>query len=182
MDIASTAVLNLPIDSTDTVADFLINGVSQGPGTWNSANTGGRITGGSLVVVAADPFQAWIDPFNVTPETAEGDPDNDGIANLLEYVLQGGDPSTSNPGILPTLNASGSNFIFTFSRRTAATGTTQTFQYSPDLGVTPWVGLTIPGGAGVVVGEPSGGIEQVQITVPKATHTKLFGRLQVTKP
>jgi autotransporter-associated beta strand protein len=182
VDIASTAVINLPVGSTDTVADFLINGVSQGPGTWNSANTGGRITGGSLVVPAVDPFQAWIDPFNVDPETAEGDPDKDGIANLLEYVLQGGDPSASNPGILPTLNASGVNFVFTYSRRTAATGTTQVFQYSPDLGVTPWIGLTIPGGSGVTVTDLGGGIEQVEITVPKDANTKLFGRLLVTKP
>ncbi len=182
VDIASSAVLNLPVGSNDTVADFLINGVSQGSGTWNSANTGGRITGGSLVVPAADPFQAWIDPFNVDPETAEGDPDNDGIANLVEYVLQGGDPSASNPGILPTLNASGLDFVFTFNRRAAATGTTQVFQYSADLGASPWIELAIPGGAGVSVSDLGSGIEQVQITVSKGTNTKLFGRLKVTQP
>jgi autotransporter-associated beta strand protein len=187
VDVASTAVLKLPDASIDTVADFLINGVSQGPGTWNSANTGGRITGGSLVVVAADPFLAWIDTYypNETDPLiigATADPDNDGIENILEYVLQGGDPSASNPGILPAMNASGADFVFTYNRRTAATGTTQTFQHSPDLGATPWTELAIPGGAGVVVGEPSGGIEQVQITVAKGTNTKLFGRLKVSKP
>jgi hypothetical protein len=80
------------------------------------------------------------------------------------------------------MNASGANFVFTYNRRTAATDTTQSFQYSSDLGATPWTELAIPGGAGVVVGDPFDGIEQVQITVPKGTNTKLFGRLKVTQP
>ncbi len=156
-------------------------------GIWERSVTGAKWVfteaDGNLAYVAnADPFQAWIDPYNVDPETAEGDPENDGIANLVEYILKDGDPSVSNPGILPTLDASGANFVFTYNRRTAATGTTQTFQYSADLGATSWTELAIPGGAGVVVGEAVGGIEQVQITVPKGSNTKLFGRLQVTKP
>ena len=187
----SAAVLNLPNAGTDEVAALIIDGVSQtGDGTvYDSTNSGGAITGNGKIQVGtapADPFANWMStnyPSIVSPNNQPGaDPDNDGIDNLLEYVLQGGDPSVSNPGILPTVNASGANFVFTYSRRTAATGTTQTFQYSPDLGATSWTDLAIPGGAGVVVGDPVDGIEQVQITVPKGTNTKLFGRLKVTQP
>jgi hypothetical protein len=108
------------------------------------------------------------------------DPDNDGIANLVEYVLQGGDPSVSNTGILPTLDASGENFIFTYFRRAAATGATQTFQYGSDL--SGWTPVAIPGGSGVTVSDEGGGIDKVEISIPKGTETKLFGRLQVTQP
>ena len=102
--------------------------------------------------------------------------------NLVEYVLQGGDPSVSTTGVLPTLDASSADFVFTYYRRAAAPGTTQTFEYGNDL--IGWTPLAIPGGSGVVVtpDTPSSGIEQVVITVPKGTNTKLFGRLQVTKP
>lgn len=182
VDIGPTAVLNLPNGSTDTVSDFLIDGVSQGPGTWNAANTGGRITGGSLLVISPDPFLAWIDQTwpSLSDKTPNGDPDNDGIPNLVEYVLQGGDPSQSTTGILPAVDATGANFIFTCYRRTAATGTTQTFEYGTDLGT--WTPVAIPGGAGVAVADQGGGIEKVEITVSKGANAKLFGRLQVTQP
>lgn len=181
VNVGSSAVLNLPVGSTDTVSEFLINGVSQGPGTWNEANTGGRITGGSLLVVSPDPFLAWIDQSwpTLSDKTPAGDPDNDGISNLVEYVLQGGDPSLSTTSILPTIDATGANLVFTFFRRTAATGTTQTFEYGTDL--TGWTQVAIPG-VGVVVTDQGGGIEKVEITVSKGSNPKLFGRLRVTQP
>jgi hypothetical protein len=129
----------------------------------------------------SDPLLAWIDATwpSLFDKTPGGDPDNDGIANLVEYVLQGGDPSVSTTNILPTLDASGADFVFTYYRRTAATGTTQTFEYGDNL--SGWTPVLIPGGAGVVVTSPSAGIEKVEITVAKGANTKLFGRLQVVK-
>ena len=102
----------------------------------------------------------------------------------MEYVLQGGDPSVSTTGTLPTLNASGANFIFTYYRRAAATGTTQTFEYSTTLGADSWTPVAIPDGDGVTVtpDSPSVGIDKVEIIVAKGAATKLFGRLQVTQP
>jgi len=153
--------------------------LDSGLNTW----TFDQSTGVLSLSVSQDPFLTWITPFEVEDETAEGDPDKDGIANLIEYVLAGGDPSLSSSDILPTLDASGTNFVFSFSRRADATGTTQVFQYSPDLGATPWTDLAIPGGAGVSVTDvEDDGIEEVVITVPKGSNTKLFGRLQVTQP
>jgi hypothetical protein len=147
--------------------------------------TGGR--GGidnlavTTVAASSDPLLAWINATwpSLFDKTPAGDPDNDGIANLVEYVLQGGDPSVSTTNILPTLDASGAYFVFTYFRRTAATGTTQTFEYGDNL--SGWTPVLIPGGAGVVVTSPSAGIEKVEITVAKGANTKLFGRLQVVK-
>lgn len=142
-------------------------------------------SGGTRIALVTDtppdPFLDWIDATwpALADKTATGDPDHDGIENLLEYVLKDGDPSTASTAILPTLDASGANFIFTFYRRNAATGVTQSFQFGNDLG--GWTTLAIPGGAGVVVTDQGGGIDQVVVTVPKNSATELFGRLRVEK-
>jgi hypothetical protein len=44
------------------------------------------------------------------------DPDGDGMENLLEYALNG-NPGSADLSILPDLDASGANFILTFTRR-----------------------------------------------------------------
>jgi len=151
------------------------------------AGTRGYVDNLSIYTIPepSDPLLAWINATwpSLFDKTPAGDPDNDGIANLVEYVLQGGDPSVSTTNILPTLDASGANFVFTYYRRAAATGTTQTFEYSTTLGAGSWTPVAIPGGAGVVVtpDTPGAGIDEVKITVAKGANTKLFGRLQVVK-
>ena len=192
----ATLQLHYPAVSSDTIHKLFLGGVQAASGTWGSltstaTNKSALITGtGFLNVLTAppltDPFAAWMTtncPGILFPDNELGaDPDYDGIANLLEYVLQGGNPSVSNTAILPTLDASGENLIFTYYRRTAATGTTQTFEYSTTLTAGSWTPITIPGGSGVVITAEGGGIEKVRITVPKSAETKLFVRLKVTQP
>jgi autotransporter-associated beta strand protein len=184
----SAAVLHLPNAGTDIVAELIIDGVSQtGNGAvYDSTNTGGAITGDGKIQVGtapADPFLAWINLNwpGLADKTPTGDPDNDGIENLLEYVLNGGNPEVSNPGILPTLNASGTDFVFTFFRRADATGTIQVFQYGSNL--SGWTDVPIVNGGQVAItpDNPSAGIDRVIVTISKGTNTKLFGRLSVTK-
>ena len=134
-----------------------------------------------------DPFLSWMNGFfpNETNPAIVGptaDPDQDGIVNLLEFVLDGGNPNESNQGILPTLDASGANFVFTFRRRAeTASVTSQTFQYGTNL--TGWTDLPIAPSAEVVItpDTPSSGVDQVTITIPKDTNTKMFGRLRVSE-
>ena len=115
---------------------------------------------------------------------AVGRGDDDGIENILEYVLLGGDPSVSNPAILPTLDASGANFVFSFTRRTASTtDTTQAFQYGNNL--SGWTDVPVADGTyGDVIVSVSavGDNDEIVITVPKGVNNKLFGRLKVSKP
>ncbi len=185
VDAGAVLQLNFPSGSPDTIDELTLGGVAMPPGTYNSGNSGGFITGTGSIIVQngppSDPLLAWIDATwpSLSDKTATGDPDNDGIENLLEYVLQGGDPSVSGTGILPTIDASGANFIFTYYRRTAATGTTQAFEYGTDL--SGWTPVAIPGGAGVTVTDQGGGIEKVEISVAKGSNSQLYGRLQVTK-
>ena len=197
VSIDSDAVLHLdyPEGSPDTVDKLFLGGVQVASGTWGALgsvtaeHTSALITGTGLLNVLtgppiADPFANWMatnHPTILSPDNeADADPDDDGIENLIEYVLEGGDPSVSTTGILPTLDASGANFVFTYYRRAAATGTTQTFQYGTDL--IGWTDVAIPGGSGVSVVDQGGGIDKVDITVAKGANPELFGRLQITQP
>ncbi|MEY4244099.1 MAG: toxins and related Ca2+-binding domain, partial [Verrucomicrobiota bacterium] len=188
--VESGATLHLDYDAgnPDTIDELWLGGIQQAPGIYGAGTYSGvTITGtGTLNVQngpSADSFANWMStnyPAIVSPDNAPGaDPDNDGIANLMEYLLQGGDPSVSTTGTLPTMNATGTNFVFTYFRRTEATGTTQTFQYGDDL--SGWTDVAVIDGGIVSIASPEAGIEQVVITVAKGAETKLFGRLQVVK-
>ncbi|MCB1041224.1 MAG: hypothetical protein KDA94_17065, partial [Acidimicrobiales bacterium] len=155
----------------------------DGDNTWTFSQSTGVL---SLAVASGDPFLAWIDATwpSLSDKTPTGDPDNDGIENIIEYVLTGGDPSVSTTGILPTLDASGANFVFSFTRRAASTAdTTQVFQYGNDL--SGWTDVPVATGtygSVVVAVTPAGDDENIVITVPKGVNTELFGRLKVSKP
>ena len=192
VETGATLRLNYSVGNTDSIDELWLGGVQQSPGVYGAGTYSGvTITGTGTLTVQngpiTDPFANWMAtnyPGIVSPNNQPGaDPDNDGIANLVEYVLQGGNPSVSTTGILPTVNASGANFVFTYFRRAAATGTIQTFESSTTLGAGSWTPVAIPGGSGVVVtpDTPSAGIDKVEITVAKGANTKLFGRLQVVK-
>ncbi|MGJ8639244.1 MAG: LamG domain-containing protein [Opitutaceae bacterium] len=111
----------------------------------------------------------------------DADADADGIDVLLEYVLNGS-PSESDPYILPILDATAENLVFTFSRRAESAGdTTQVFQYSSNL--SDWFDLNITGvqAPEVTVDDAIDGTEAVTVTVDKdlAEDGHLFGRLKV---
>ena len=109
------------------------------------------------------------------------DPDQDGINNLLEFVLDGGNPNSSDASILPTLDASGENFVFTFRRRNEnASVTTQLFQYGSDLSGWNDVAISQSSQVNIAADTPTTGVDQVTVTIPKGTNTKLFGRLAVS--
>jgi hypothetical protein len=138
-------------------------------------------TGGS-------PFQDWALTFPALDTEAKrlpsADPENDGVTNLMEFVLNG-NPGVSDSGsISPTLDASGSNFVFSFTRRAdSVAGNTLLFQYGTSL--SGWTDALISAGS-TVVGNATINVtgNNVTVTVPKsvAPGGKLFGRLKVTQP
>ncbi len=144
---------------------------------------------GTQIALVKSGYDSWTSSFGLTGADAlpGADPDNDGIKNLLEYVL-GGNPTVSSQSILPTQDSSGANLVFTFTRSDASeTDTTQIFQYGTDL--TGWTNVTIgavssgPDGNGVTVAVVENGTsaDAITVTVPKGTNVKLFGRLQAVK-
>jgi fibronectin-binding autotransporter adhesin len=150
------------------------------------------VTGGNtLVLVQSAGYASWIAGFVsggfTGDQTVGGDSDNDDMINLVEYVLNG-NPGVSDVSILPDLNLTPTDFVFTFTRRLQSDAdTTQTFEYGSDLiGWTP-VNITAPVGAQVTLGTPTGTapnqLQTVTVTIPKSAEVagKLFGRLKVVK-
>ena len=174
---------------TSSIGDFANNA-----GVWTRAesnDSGIRVwtftqATGVLSIAAVDPssYASWIAAYPGFSDTSpSGDPDGDGIANLLEYVLKGGDPSSPDRSILPTPDASGANFIFTFTRRAASVAnSTQVFQYGSDL--VKWTDVpVVPGGrVAILENTPSAGLQQVSVTIPKASSNRILGRLKVSMP
>jgi alpha-tubulin suppressor-like RCC1 family protein len=128
-------------------------------------------------------YLTWASELDgLSDKRQSADPDGDGISNLLEYTLNGS-PLASSRAILPTLSATGSNFIFSFNRLAASAGdTTQVFQYSSDLLNWTDVGISPGTSAAVAIGVAGGGIQPVTVTIPKGANKKMFGRLQVKQP
>lgn len=178
------------------------NAPSQVTGTLREGSYEGTVTingSGQVSFIAqgvapASAYTTWMASFPAITAPADkleaADPDGDEIENLLEFVLNG-NPSVSGQSILPTLNASGSDFVFNFTRRAdSASEATQVFEYSTNLvdwtTKAPIVIPTAPGTSGpVTVGASTGTapnqLQAVSITIPKGSDTQLFGRLKTVK-
>lgn len=131
-------------------------------------------------------LDAWLDTFPATSGNGiNDDPDNDGLSNILEYVLSGDPTNSDNVGI--KLKEEGDDFVFSFNRLAiSAVDTRQVFQYCLTIQPNDWTDLNItdPKAAEVTIGEAVNGFEEVSVTIHKnlAAGGKLFGRLQVTLP
>jgi autotransporter-associated beta strand protein len=180
------AMLHLDHTGTDQINALWVDGGQMPPGVYSS--TSGFIIGTGTLTVATGPAAADYSTWSGRGihDLAGGpsdDDDNDGIANVLEYVL-GGNPRAASSGILPTATESSGNLVFTFRRQQSTTAdTTQVFQHGADL--SGWTDVPVVSG-GIVVIQPNiphAGTDTVTITVPEATEPRIFGRLKVsTRP
>ena len=191
----ATGKLDLNFDEsggavTDTVASLTINGVLQPDGIYGATGSGATTINdtnfagvGTLTVGSGggSPYTTWAAGFpGFTPTTANLDFENDGIQNLLEFVL-GGNPTTNDsPSIRPTVSASGSDLIVTFNRSdlSETQPVTVKVQTSPDL--VTWTDFATIGaidGSGYTVAENVAAADTIVVTIPKAAATKKFARV-----
>jgi autotransporter-associated beta strand protein len=150
-----------------------------------------------LVLPAGTPYDTWAggtfaNPFTNTAKNV--DFDNDGLSNLLEFVL-GGDPTISQAGIAPSVSTSGSNLVVTFKRSDdseLAPAVTVKVELSTDLTFsTPAQDITIgaasdpgpiaPSGASYTVSN-SGGFDTITVTIPQGSDPKKFARVSAVSP
>jgi len=134
-----------------------------------------------------DPYVAWIDSFTPNPllpddasKLPTADPDGDGIANLMEYVLAGGNPVVPSLSILPTVASVGDDLVLSYTRNDESEAdTTQVGQWTTDLTTGVWTDVTP-----VVVNENGPLADDMTVTVSKsnAVNGRLFLRLKVTMP
>jgi fibronectin-binding autotransporter adhesin len=190
----ATGKLDLNFDEsggavTDTVASLTINGVLQPDGIYGATGSGATTINdtnfagvGTLTVGAGgNPYTTWAGGFSgFTSTTGTLDFENDGIQNLLEFVL-GGNPTTNDsPSIRPTVGASGSDLIVTFNRTdlSETQPVTVKVQTSPDL--LTWTDFATIGainGSGYTVSENAAAADTIIVTIPKAAATKKFARV-----
>ena len=181
------SVLDLTAAALPAVGTYVlanVAGVITGtPTTVNCSGLAGTVAvnGHRLELTVRNGYELWAVTHGSAGEPATSDFDHDGLSNLMEYVLQGGDPSAPSTAILPTSVDTATDLVFTYYRRAAATGTTQVFQYGSDLSTWTDVPVTAGGVVAITQNNPVEGIDRVVITISKDTNTKLFGRLKVTK-
>ncbi|MES2475941.1 MAG: hypothetical protein V4640_09175 [Verrucomicrobiota bacterium] len=153
-------------------------------------NSGGMVSFISQGAGGGSAFDSWALTFPALDTALKrekaADPDNDGLSNLLEFVLNG-NPGASDTSVAPALDAATSDFVFTFTRRDdSEAGTTLLFQYGSDLA--GWTSAAI-GAASLVTGDATITVTQgattdaITVRVPKtvAPSGTLFGRLKVTQ-
>jgi hypothetical protein len=159
---------------------------------------GDEDTAALRIIVAPRGYGDWAGDKGLEGEAAgfEADPDGDGLANGLEFVL-GGEPDPAHPeanstALLPVATHEDGDLVFTFHRKKAAAGTVQLhFQWSADLDfaaaeddIPVLAADSVTGGVAVDVtgGSPDAETDHVRITVPadRAVDGRIFGRLKVT--
>lgn len=174
-------------------ATFSIPGFTEVANVWTRVDGALKWTfrevDGMLSVNTSVPsgFDSWVGGFSgLTDTTPEGDPDFDGIANLLEFVLNG-NPMLADAEILPDITLAPAAILFSFQRRDdSEIDSIQTFQYGSDLGV--WENVSIPATSGVVgtvtitINENGAAPDLVTVSIPTAAGASLYARLKVTRP
>jgi autotransporter-associated beta strand protein len=150
-----------------------------------------------LVASSGVSYTSWVAGFGLSGAAAQADadPDFDGIANLVEFVLGGNPATVSDSALLPTVALvnnpggtvpPGQYLRFTYRRTADSAYLNPGMQFNATLSG-PWT--TAVGAAGVVEVVTPGFFttpvpaDRVEVFVPRATHAvngKLFGRLLVT--
>jgi hypothetical protein len=186
------AVLELDFAGIENVAELHIGGTPQVAGQWGApgsgaANTSPRLAGSGFLVVgsgAADPYQQWLASHPTLTEAApDADPDGDGVANLLEWILAG-DPTWPDGGAL-VATAAGAGLTLGFHRTPDSVGqATLAVEWTADLAV--WNRVPVgaassgPDARGVTVTiDAAVTPHQVTVAIPAANAPagRLFARI-----
>jgi autotransporter-associated beta strand protein len=186
-------VLTLAYSGTDIIGSITLNGTNQLPGTWGglvspAANRTALLSGNGTFTVFGSAYSAWLATHGLalTPDQAgfSADPDADGLANSLEWIL-GGNPTSNTSTPTPQFSLGVNSYTFTFPRNPDSIGVgTLSVEWSADLSswiVVPIGATSTPADAnGVTVNITSGAPDSVEVNIPTsaAPAGRLFVRLK----
>ncbi|MBN8460322.1 MAG: hypothetical protein J0M04_21035 [Verrucomicrobia bacterium] len=182
-------------NAQSAVGTLIVGNTSVSPGIYDADDLnllglqGVFVGNGYLTVIGTHPHHAaayadWIcsHPAVGTPADRNpgSDPDADGLANMVEYVLDT-EPDSADLSNLPVAAKSGANMTFTFTRLKAAVaaGFTADVEYSETM-----AGIWTTATAGMY-GTPMdhGATETVTVTIPIPNGaSRFFARLRVGEP
>jgi hypothetical protein len=172
----TNAKLVISVTGTPTEASYTIATADSITGSFLPANVTGLPAGYDLVQTSteiridqvAGGYAAWVTANNVT-QGENGDDDNDGLSNLVEYAL-GLNPQASS---VPAGTFVGNLLTFVKGPEAKAAGdVTYTIQTSTSLGAGSWTTVTA-----------TDTVDDISYLVPaNEPGGKLFARLVVTKP
>jgi subtilisin-like proprotein convertase family protein len=157
------------------------------PGTWTLkiadvvARDTGSLTSATLTLSGtATTFAGWGASFaGLSDSTATGDPDRDGLPNLVEYYLGSRPDSPDSSTRSPKFTVSGSTLTLDWWRSKIASGATATVETSNNLEANSWS----PANGSEQILTDTGNAEHHQVTVPVQTNeSPKFLRLRVTTP
>lgn len=189
---ATGATLNLAFTGTDTVNELFIGATRKPPGVYEAVGNPGngneiaQITGtGTLTVTtgSAPPlvgYDAWKET-NGTTQPFDGDHDNDGVPNGIEYFL-GGNGNTTGHTKLPAIANPAGIFHITWTKGNGYSGNYGSgfvIETSGSLTGT-WTGEAAAPAPNATVTFPSA--NTVRYTFPFPATGKRFARLKVLAP
>ena len=136
-------------------------------------------------ITTTSPYDTWTSSKGLTGEDADfdADPDGDGLANGLEFIL-GGEPNPANPdasslALLPVLADEGDSVTFTFTRSHESSDIEPIVEFNADLGI-EWTVANESNSTTTITGGENQDI--IIVTLPKASASKLFVRLRAEEP
>jgi hypothetical protein len=139
-------------------------------------------------VAPPNPYLDWSATKGLSGPAAafDADPDGDGIANGLEFVL-GGQPNpaladANSQHLLPTGALDGEHLVFTYRRSHAAAYLGALVEFASDLSG-PWI-TAVDGVNATITAAliPGAGADMVTVAIPAAGLPRLFARLRVEQP
>ena len=146
------------------------------------------LTGRGAAGSGIHPYTTWLASFFTSTQLANpavsGDTvdfDNDGIPNLLEYLL-GGNPTLPNSDLLPTITKAlgSSDLVFTYKRKIAASGVIQVIEHTVDFS-SPWTtAVHAQNGVTITTSPVDASTEQVNVTIPSTSPSR-FVRLKAIR-
>lgn len=137
-----------------------------------------------------NPYASWASAHGATETGSSGDPDGDGIPNLLEFYLDG-DPLVAAVSALPAVTMDEDYLILSFKRRDDAENhaASAAVEWGSDLDGWTAVPLGIASaganadGVSVGVEEDGTGPDRITVAIPRslAVGGHLFARLKITE-
>jgi hypothetical protein len=202
--IATNAVMDLAFVGTNPIGSLTLNGVAQGNGTYGATGSGAANindtyftgTGVLLVGPAGTAYDTWaaangLDGSAGKETNFELDPENDGLASGLEWILGGLPLVRDAASVVPVPAIDTTNLVLTFTREDASDAeTTLLAQWTTTL--TEWSNVVVsatnsgPDANGVVITVTENGAapDDITVSVPRANGVNgtLDARIKATKP